>query len=129
VVPLLPKGLGSNDNLTGAEQALRDLVWQCAGSTGLAATKLLTISEMPERTFYRALETLVRRGFVRNAGSKTRTCYVRDEPVTAITANYCQTPPGSSPLVTANNPPLRGLAVIGGSGSDGALDLSGEDER
>jgi hypothetical protein len=124
VVLTLPKGRGSIPDLVGAERTLRDLVWQSAGSDGLPSGELRRMTGLPERSYYRALSSLVEKGVVCNRGTKGRPRYVGSDEVgegnTATTAKHCH---GSAQTLTANNPPLRGLAVMGDSENDGALDL------
>lgn len=126
VVPMLPRGVGSIASLAGADKAVYDLVWQCAGSDGLSPSALLKMSGVPERSFYRSLKALVLAGRVRNIGTGTRPRYTAvdlSEVNAANTANHCH---GSAQTLTATGPPLRGLAVMGDSNSGGqaALDLN-----
>jgi hypothetical protein len=127
VLKVLPNGLGSTSELVGAELTVHDLVWQCSGSTGLASTALLRMSGLPERTFYRALNTLVDKGVVHNAGTKSHTLYVAvreaEQQVLPVLPSTANTAVAVLPKTTAKPPLLRGLAVVAGSGSDSALDL------
>ena len=62
--------------LSGTASAVLAVLRQSFGSTGASASMLCRAADLPERTFYRALNVLVGQGLVRNDGSKHRTLYV-----------------------------------------------------
>ena len=62
--------------LVGLELTLRDVVGSNAGSDGLPATRLQSLSGISERSFYRALKNLDKRGVIRNVGTAGRPRWV-----------------------------------------------------
>jgi hypothetical protein len=58
--------------LVGLELTLRDVIGSNAGSDGLPATRLQSLSGIPERSFYRALKALDKRGVIRNVSTSHR---------------------------------------------------------
>ena len=100
--------------LVGLELSLRDVIGSNAGSDGLPATRLQSLSGIPERSFYRALKNLDKRGVIRNVGTAGRPrwvlAYDGSDTDTANTAKHCQ---AASPILTATGGFLepRGMAV------------------
>jgi len=124
VVPTLPNRRGSVADLVGAEFTVRNLIWECCGSDGLAPSTLLKMSGLPPSSFYRALKSLREQHIVRNVGTESRTRYVgADEVEPATLPTLPNTPMGAAQHSTPNNPPYRGLEGESESGSDGVLDL------
>lgn len=119
VVPVLPRSTATSLELVGAERAVRDLVWQCAGSDGLSSTALLRMAEVPERSFYRAMKVLRDRQIIRNVGTERQPRWAASEDVLPSTAKDCHDTPA---VLTATAPPLGGLAV----GSTDGFDLDEE---
>jgi hypothetical protein len=46
------------------------------GTSGASSTQLQEASDMPRRTYFRALTVLVNKGLVVNTGTSSRTCYL-----------------------------------------------------
>jgi hypothetical protein len=68
------------DEMAPAEATVLELLGSTFGSSGASASQLLRTSELPERSFYRALKALEERGAVENRGSAKRTRYVAVRP-------------------------------------------------
>jgi hypothetical protein len=70
---LLPNAVGSNSVMSESELKILKALWQSFGSNETTSSKLLAVSEVPERSFYRWLRSLVDKGKVlkREAGSRT----------------------------------------------------------
>ncbi len=120
----LPNGRGSEQDLVGAERALSDLVWQSAGSDGLPSGELQRMSELPERSYYRALKVLRERGIVRNIGTDRKPRFVpSDEAESEMLPTLPNAAMAATKTLTANNPPYRGLAALVSSDSEATLDL------
>jgi hypothetical protein len=66
----------TEDEASPAELDLLATLGSTFGSNGASASQLLKVCGLPDRTFYRALKSLVERGSVRNAGTASRTRYV-----------------------------------------------------
>jgi AAA domain len=66
----------TEDEASPAELDLLATLGSTFGSNGASSSQLLKVCGLPDRTFYRALKTLVERGRVRNAGTVSRTRYV-----------------------------------------------------
>lgn len=123
----LPKITATSFEIVGAEKTLRDLVWQSSGSDGLSPSALLRMSEMTERSFYRALKTLRERGIVRNVGSDTRPRYVGADESLPILPNTAM---AASKTLTAKSPPLGAWQYGSDCDSDSDLQaLDFEDEE
>lgn len=73
------RGVGVSDIATESEQKLLEVVRESFGTTGASASVLLAATNLSSSTFYRALNALVTKGLIHNAGSKTRTLYVLTE--------------------------------------------------
>lgn len=108
--------------IVGDELALRDLIWQSCGSEGLSSSTLLRMSKISERQFYRVKDNLVKRGVIRNIGTKGRPRWVAadDEPETIL-----PTLPNAAmavvPILTATGGSLDpgSMAVTDVSGTNG----------
>jgi AAA domain len=71
------EGVGSTaDEMAPAEAAVLELLGSTFGSSGASSSLLLRTSELPERSFYRALKALEERGAIKNLGTDRRTRYV-----------------------------------------------------
>jgi hypothetical protein len=74
-------GVGSNeDEMAPHEAVLLEVLGSTFGSDGASASQLLKVSELAERSFYRALKMLVERGAIENKGTVSRTRYVITTP-------------------------------------------------
>jgi hypothetical protein len=144
VVPTLRYCQGdtaSQFGIVGAELELRDLIGSVCGSDGLPATRLIELSKMAPRTFYRALKALDRRGVTRNVGTEHRPRWVLayEEPAAILPIL-----PNAAMAATETLLPCRGsldpgsMAVTGVGGTNGAgtkeelaelLDLVREDDE
>jgi DNA-binding transcriptional ArsR family regulator len=87
--------LGSNDDaLSPHERAILQTLPESFGSDPAPAGKLLKASDVPERSYYRALQSLERRGFVDAQQSGRSKLYaITDTGRQALlptTANHCQ---------------------------------------
>jgi AAA domain len=65
------------DVMTESEQQILDALWQSFGSDETSASKLLTVSGVPDRTFYRSLKSLVDKGKVAKREAGNRVYYRR----------------------------------------------------
>jgi hypothetical protein len=67
------EGVAVTDVTTESEELILTALWQSFGSNEASTTKLLNVSEVPERTFYRSLGSLVDKGKLlkRDAGNRT----------------------------------------------------------
>jgi AAA domain len=75
------EGVGSTEAEPAPHEAvLLELLGSTFGSDGASASQLLKTSELADRSFYRALNALVRRGAIENKGTPTRTRYVLVQP-------------------------------------------------
>ncbi len=117
--------------LVGLELSLRDVIGSNAGSDGLPATRLQSLSGIPERSFYRVLKNLDRRGVIRNVGTGGRPrwvlAYDGSDAVTANAAKHCQ---AASPILTATGGSLepRGMAVTAAAADEERLLLDLDEE-
>jgi len=59
-----------------SEFQLLALLRDSFGTTGASSTVLREAADMPKTTFHRAVNALVNKGLVINAGSRSRTCYI-----------------------------------------------------
>ena len=104
--------------LVGVELTLRDVVGSNAGSDGLPATRLLSLSGIPERSFYRTSKALDRRGVIGNVGSRAKPRWVlaHEEPHESL-PTLPNAAMGAATSLTANGgflePPLRGSDSVG----------------
>jgi hypothetical protein len=115
--------------LVGVELALRDVVGSKAGSDGLPATRLLSLSGISERSFYRTLKNLDRRGVIRNVSTPGKPRWVlayeeSDESLPTL-PNAAM---AATETLTANGGSLepRGVAVNRSGSSRLGLDLEEE---
>jgi hypothetical protein len=69
----LPRG-GESNSLT--EKTLLEAMWESCGSDGLSSGQLITVSGIPDSTYYRTLKALVDRGLARNVGTEKRPRYL-----------------------------------------------------
>jgi hypothetical protein len=100
--------------LVGLELSLRDVIGSNAGSDGLPATRLQSLSGIPERSFFRALKNLDNRGVIRNVGTVGRPRWVlADDDSEATLPTLPNAAMAASPILTATGGSLepRGLAV------------------
>lgn len=108
--------LGSNPAAIGAaELSLLETLPAAFGSNRVSTSTLLQASGLPQRTFYRALKSLVDRGYVASdkdgrSTVNSITQLGRDE----ITASNCHELPGQ-PAITATSLPPHPLYREGGS--------------
>jgi len=61
---------------TDTENKIYAAMREHCGSTGASSTTLLKLTELPESSFHRGKNALIRKGIIRNEGSKQRTWYV-----------------------------------------------------
>lgn len=69
---LSQNAVGQDDERTGSEAVLAELIWNCCGTTGLPTSELLKMAELPKTSFYRALNRLLTKGAVVNVGTAAR---------------------------------------------------------
>ncbi len=75
-------GLSLIDNETEAK--VFATMWDLFGTTGASSTELLEATGLAKSSYQRGLSSLVRKGKLRNAGSKTRTRYVLSDEEQAL---------------------------------------------
>lgn len=102
--------LGSNQSgLSANERAILQSLPDAFGSDPAPASALKAACGVPERTYYRALQSLTDRGFVeahKNGKFKSYTITPKGESaLLPTTANHCQT---AQMTTAATSPPLRG---------------------
>ena len=89
-------GVAVVEELARSETDLLEVVLAVAGSAGLSASTLLKSTEMPERSFYRALKSLVTKGLVVNVGTDKQPRYTAASELGQVTlpttANRCHGP-------------------------------------
>lgn len=69
-------GLAVSEDLTAAETTILDALGSSAGSDGLSASTLIRITELAERSAYRAIKALLKRGAIVNVATDRRPKYV-----------------------------------------------------
>jgi hypothetical protein len=108
--------LGSNPAAIGsAELSLLETLPAAFGSSRVATSTLLQASGLPQRTYFRALKSLVDRGFVDQIkDGRTTLNSISQKGKDEITANDCQLLPGQRGI-TAKQLPTHPLYREGGS--------------
>lgn len=113
--------LGSNrTGLSPNERAVLQSLTEAFGSDPAPGSKLQAACDIPERSYYRAVQTLLQRGFLdQEPQGRTKLYSLTARGSTALlptTAKACQ---DTDPITAANAPPLGGAVGSNGGSKDG----------